>query len=253
MVLDRLKQGDIDLMMSLGTWAGQDLANNEHNIPTVAASVSDALASNIIKSAEDSGYDHLHGKIDLKRNTRQIKLFHDIIQFNRLGMVYENTREGRSHAAVQEAKQVARERNFEIVPCYATFSNVPLEQAQKEVTECYTNLAHQVDAVYITRHRGLLVEQILQPLIEARVPTFSQQGSRDVRVGVLLSIALAGHRYVGMFYGETIAKIFNGAQPRQLTQIFEEPPKIAINIQTAKAIGFEPPIEIFGIADEIYQ
>ena len=60
-------------------------------------------------------------------------------------------------------------------------------------------------------------------------------------------------KYVGHFYAEIIAKIFNGAQPRQLDLIFEDPPKIAINLKTAEIIGYDPPVDVLGAADEIYQ
>lgn len=257
MVLQRLnEQGDIDLMLALGTWAALDLANDEHSVATVAASVADALQSNIIKSVDDSGYDHLHAKIDPTRNKRQLRLFHDIINFNELGIVYENSVEGRSYAAVQDVEEVSQERGFGIVPCYAQFSDTPLEEAKKQVFDCYSELADKVNAIYVTRHRGLtpdVVEKIVPVLNQKKIYSFSQQGSRDVVLGILMSIALAGHRYVGTFYAETIAKILNGAKPRDLSLVFEEPPKIAINITTAEKIGFEPPIEIYGIADEIYR
>ena len=38
-----------------------------------------------------------------------------------------------------------------------------------------------------------------------------------------------------------------------LEQLFEEPPKIAINLKTAELIGFDPPVDILLAADEIFQ
>ncbi|MDM8525107.1 hypothetical protein QUF80_17185 [Desulfococcaceae bacterium HSG8] len=55
---------DIDLMFAFGTWAGLDMASNEHSTPTVIMSVSDPIRAKIIKSAEDSGYDHIHARVD---------------------------------------------------------------------------------------------------------------------------------------------------------------------------------------------
>jgi len=40
--------------------------------------------------------------------------------------------------------------------------------------------------------------------------------------------------------------------PNELDQLFEEPPKIAINLKTAELIGFDPPVIILGAADEIF-
>ena len=48
LILDRLNQKkDMDLMLAMGTWAGQDLANNEHSVPTVVMSTSNPIASKI--------------------------------------------------------------------------------------------------------------------------------------------------------------------------------------------------------------
>ena len=95
--------------------------------------------------------------------------------------------------------------------------------------------------------------KVLAPLIQEKIPTFSQYGSDEVKYGVLLSIAQAGFKYVGRYTAEVIAKIFNGAKPRDLDQVFEDPPKIAINLKTAIEIGYDPPVDILGAADEIYQ
>jgi hypothetical protein len=85
-----------------------------------------------------------------------------------------------------------------------------------------------------------------------RIPTFSQSGSEEVKQGFLLSLSQAGFHYVGEFHAETFAKVFNGARPNQLSQLFEEPPKVAVNLKTAKIIGFNPPLLLLGAADEIY-
>jgi len=46
---------------------------------------------------------------------------------------------------------------------------------------------------------------------------------------------------------------FCGAKPGELAQLFEEPPKIALNLKTAEMIGFDPPVDIMLAADEIFQ
>jgi hypothetical protein len=34
--------------------------------------------------------------------------------------------------------------------------------------------------------------------------------------------------------------------------MFDAPPKIAINLVTAQLIGYDPPVDLLGAADEIY-
>lgn len=250
------EKNDIDFILALGTWAGQDLANSEHNVPTMVASSSDPVGSGIVKSVDDSGFDHLHAKVEPERYERQLRLFHDIVGFQRLGVVYEDSAEGRTFAALPEIKKVAEERGFEVVECHAPFNNVSLKEAEAAVVKCYKEIAPKVDAVYLTVHRGANpknLPNILQNLYEHKVPSFSMLGSNEVRLGALMSIAQAGFKYVGQFHADTMAKILNGAKPRDLNQKWQDPPKIAINLSVAELIGYDPPVDIMMASDEIYE
>ncbi len=247
---------DIDLMLALGTWAGQDLANDDHHVPTIVMGTGDPIASNIIQSAEDSGRDHIHARVDPYRYERQIRIFHDIIGFQKLGIAYEDTVAGRSYSAVDKAKALSGERGFEVVECHTLSDGEDISTAEESVRKCFERFGKEADAVYVTVQGGVSLGNIPKLVRIAnghRLPTFSQSGSDEVKYGFLMSISLAGHKYVGQFYAETIAKVLNGAKPRQLKQVFEDPPKIAINLRTAEIIGYDPPVDVLGAADEIYQ
>nr|MBF0683689.1 hypothetical protein [Pseudomonas sp.] len=246
---------DIDLMIAMGTWAGQDLAREDVSVPTIVASTSDPIASGIIKSAQDSGFDHVHAKVEPNRYQRQVQLFHDIVPFTSLGVVYEDSPEGRTFAAVSAIEDVASGIGFTVKACHAPFNNVSPQQAMDGVTSCYANLAGEVDAIYLTVHRGLTSESIgdvVASLLKAQVASFSMLGSEEVRRGVLMSMAQADYLPVGQFHAEVIARIFHGASPRELSQIWLSPAEIAINLKTAELIGFDPPIDILLASDEVY-
>ena len=256
-VVSRLSdRRDVDVMIAMGTWAGQDLAALGAPVPTIVGSTSDPVGSGIIKSAQDSGLDNLFARVQPDRYQRQVQLFHQIVPFKTLGLVYEDSPEGRTYAAVPAVEQVARQDNFKIVSCNAPATNIDSAQATLNAVNCYRKLSTQVDAMYVTAQRGLTppaVKQVADILRQAQVPSFAMLGSDQVRAGLLMSLAQASHSYVGLFYAETIARIFNGAKPRQLSQIWVDPAKIAINLATARAIGFDPPVDILLAADEVYQ
>lgn len=254
----RLKQDrDIDLIIAMGTWAGQDLANNQHQTPTVVMSSSDPVGSGIIEGVNDSGYDHVHARVDPLRYERQIRVFHDIIGFKRLGIAFEDSVNGRSYAAIDLVEAVAKERGFEVVHCYTESDIADKERAGRSVLECFRQLAPEVDAIYVTAQGGVNEETI--PLMvrianDHGVPTFSQVGSREVKYGFLLSISRAqGFQPVGLFMAATFAKVFNGAKPRELNQIFEEAPNLAINLKTAEKVGLYLYAEVLAASDEIYR
>ena len=248
---------DIDLIIAMGTWAGQDLREVGPPVPTVEGSVSDAIAARISDSEDDSGRDNLHVRIEPERYQRQLRLFHEIVEFESMGIVYEDSDEGRSYAALAAAEQVAKERGFRLEHCHAPSTGIELEQAVANAVDCYAELAgRHVGAVYITTHRGVTgesINDIAAILTQARVPSFSMAGSREVQRGILMSIAQADVSHVGLLHAETIARIFNGALPRELSQLWVDPPKIALNLSTAREIGFDPPVDILLAADEVYE
>lgn len=247
---------DIDLIIAAGTKAGLKLAADTHNVPVLVISTTDPLAAGIIKSVEDSGFDHVHARVDPHRHERQIQLFHDIIGFNKLGIAYQDTEQGRSCAALDSVKKVADERGFEIVSCFTTDESADITKDQESVKRCFNALGKSAEAIYVTTQNGVNADStpaLVKIANTYRIPTFTQSHSEQVKYGFLMSISRANFQYVGRFYAETMAKIFNGAKPRDIGQLFEDPPKIAINLKTAELIGYDPPVDVLSAADEIFE
>lgn len=256
-LLERLNRtNDINLLIAMGTNAGQDIVNNKHHTPTLLLSTNDPIGAGIIKSADNSGFEHVHATVDPKRYERQIRIFHEIINFKKLGMIYEDSVAGRSYAAVDVVEKVAKERGFEIVKCYCLDEAIDNPKAREEsLIKCFKDLVGKVDAIYVTQQGGVndnTLPELVKISNQNHIPTFSQAGSSEVKYGILLSLSQANFKYVSEFHAQTIAKILNGAKPNQLPQLFEDPPKIAINLKTAEIIGFNPPIVLLGAADETF-
>lgn len=256
-VIERLKnKQDIDLMIAMGTWAGKDLANDRQTTPTMVLSASDPLAAGIIKSVEDSGYSHLHAAVDPNRYERQIRIFYDLVNFKHLGVAFEDSVNGRSYAAIEVLQSLGKIKGFELVSCHTLSDIRDVTAAEDSVEKCFKELAGKVDAIYVTLQGGInenSIPALVNIVNKNRIPTFSQSGSEEVKHGFLLSLSQAGFRYVGEFHAGTFAKVFNGARPNQLSQFFEEPPRMAVNLKTAEIVGFNPPLLLLGAADEIYR
>ena len=240
-LIERLKsEGEINLVIAMGTWAGLDLANKEHSVPTIIMSTSDPVESGIIKSQDDSGYDHVHARVDPYRYERQLRIFHDIIKFKKLGIAFEDSIYGRSYSAIDTVEKVAADIGFDVVKCYTKSDISDTKIASKSVIRCFEKLSKEVDAIYVTIQGGVNTESIPR-LVEIAnqnsIPTFSQLGAKEVQQGFLFSISRPGFKPAGLFLSATIAQVLNGAKPRQLKQVFEESPSIAINLKTAEIVG----------------
>jgi ABC-type uncharacterized transport system substrate-binding protein len=246
---------DIDLILALGTWAGQDMVAIQTPVPTIVASVSDPIASGIIKSAEDSGQDNLNASVSPERYLRQVRLFHEFVSFKKLGVIFENTPAGRTYAAIEDIETAARELGFELITCEAPFLGIDQRRIEQSTFSCYEDLSRKVDAIYVTEHRGTDgegIERVSALLRQAKIPSFSMRNAEEVEAGLLMGMAQTDYSYIGLFHAETIAHVLRGAKPRQLPQILHEPTKIALNLETARLIGFDPPVNALLAADDVF-
>ena len=250
------EKNDIDLIIAMGTWAGQDMVKLNVPVPTIVLSVSDPVGSGVIKSPEDSGHDNLNARVYPGRYLEQVRLFHDIIPFTRLGLIYENTPEGRTYAAIDDVRAAAKQLGFKVITCEAPFAGASIGETEKKAIVCYEKLAKEADAIYVTTHRATGdggIKKISSLFRNAKIPSFSMLGAEEVEAGILMSMAQADYSYIGLFHAETIARVFNGAKPRQLTQIWADPKKIVLNLKTTRIIGFDPPVDVLLAGDEVYE
>ena len=249
------KDKDIDFIIGMGTAAGLDLANNEHSVPLVIFSASDPVKSGIIRSAEDSGYDHVHAKCDPEKYIRQVRTFHRIVGYKKLGVVLEDSTNGRVYANIADLEQVAAENGFEIIEAFVPETDQSEEACRIGVAAAFSNLAPRIDALWISTHLGERPDYMpanLEPLFQYRIPTWSQLGPRHVRRGVLFSIAETNMEDIGAYYVNVMSQIFKGVQPRDIPQHYHDPKTLAINMETANRIGFPIPRPLKKSADVVY-
>lgn len=244
---------DIDMVFALGTWAGQDLANDKHSIPTFVMSVSNPITAGILQSATSSKFTQIHARVDEKRYKRQAEIFYKIVKFKTLGIVYEDTIQGRSYAALSDIELTAKKKGFKIKACKVSDKYSDIKQ---KIIECYKKLAKTSDAIYITTHpayKAKDLEAFISSVNKSKIPTFSQVGQSHVKYGALMSISRANFKYLGEFHAQVIGRSLNGALPSSQDFIFEEPMNLALNIETSTLIDWDIPLSVIAIADEIYQ
>ncbi len=255
-ITDRLnKRQDLDLMIVMGTTAGQALANDARSVPLMVFSTSNAVHVGIVYSNDYSGLDQVWAHMDPDRYRQQIEVFHDIFAFKKLGMVYEDSVSGRALAAIEDVEAVAGERGFEIVRCFVKDNQSDKNAFYREMLEAHRKIAREADAMYISvytdRQAGLLPD-LLAPFYEKKIPVFAQQGAAEVKNGALLSVYRADFSGVGLFGADAITRVLSGANPGSLPQVFVNTPNIVLNLEVADMIGYTPPFDILLIADEIY-
>lgn len=256
-VIKRLQNQNIDLLIGMGTRAGKAVANDQHQVPVAVFSTSNAVRSGIIKSENDSGNKHIWAHMDPRLYQRQITVFHDIFGFKKMGMVYEDSSMGKIYAAVDDAQQVVAKQDFKVVayPIKEPANDDDRERYYADLLEIHQKLAGEVDAMYLTMApiESSRLPQLLAPFYARKIPVFSQLGTEEVQSGALISVARADFNGIGQFGAENIVRLLKGKSARELPQVFENVPHIALNLEIARKIGFKPPFEILLVADEVFQ
>ncbi|MCG8552734.1 MAG: hypothetical protein MI799_20205 [Desulfobacterales bacterium] len=252
----RIQAGNsFDILIAMGTWAGQDLSQSDMDTPVIVMSTSNPVATGIIKSPNASGKKNIHAQLDPTFQERQIKYFSETVSFKKLGIIFENTDVGKSYAGLRSVKKTAKEKGFDLVVCHAQSDIPDTSQCEKEYLACVDNLSTKIDALYVTAHGGVTdrtIPVIVEKTIRYSIPTFSQYGSKDVEKGLLVSLSRTSYKKVGMFEAAIIANVLNGANPGDLVQVFEEPLQISLNIDTAQHIGYLPTAGVIAAADKIF-
>ena len=253
------EQKDADLLIVMGTVAGKLMAFDENQIKTVIFSTSNAFKSGIIKAADLSGRPKVWAHMDPYRYTQQLQVFADIFKFKKLGVVYEDSPNGKAFAAVDDIEAIAKEKRFAIVRRLIVGARNYDDQQRyrKDLLQAHTELAQEVEGYYyaISSAPGLRPEHLyasLKPFYDKKIPVFSQLGDEEVSRGALLSIGRADFAGVGQFGAEQIVKLLNGANADVLPQIYSDTPMIALNLQVAKEIGYKPTFEILLVSDKIF-
>lgn len=247
------EQGDVDLLLALGTRAGMDMATDEHSVPTFVLGSTDPLHAGITRTLDDSGRDHVFVQTLPRRQQRQLQLFHKMFQFKRLGVMYEDTQEGRALVGMHNVEEAARQDGYTLVHCRLDPSGTS-QQRDDNLRQCLQQLAASSDAVYLTYALDLYdlsLGEVLQPFIKAEIPSFSQRGVADTREGALMSLSEWNYIEMGQSVAQALQQVMQGATPRSLEQEFTARLGLAINLRMAALIDWDMPPAALVAVDEL--
>jgi ABC-type uncharacterized transport system substrate-binding protein len=256
-VLERIREkGDVDLVWASGTAAGQDMATDEHDVFVLSSNSTAPVYAGVSLSLEDSGRDHVHVQVEADRQERQVRLFHEIFGFKKMGLAIDSSEGGRQSLGLADIERVAIEQGFDLAVCETELDIPDLEESFQNLVSCLESLSRRSDAIFLTFNNGMQsnrMAEILAPIVKYKRPSFSQSGPGETSLGALLSLGQDNYEASGFFEAQVIHGIMRGLKPREIPQIFDSPLTMAMNLTMAKRIGWAPPFELLAAMDEIYQ
>jgi len=245
----------VDLIISMGTVATKALlAENNTKTPIVSIDVADPVGAGIIDAETGTWALNLTLLYTKDKWQKVFVLFHQALPFNRLGIMYHDSPEGRSYSNVNEAREVARDRGFTLVE----YAGLDKEESLQSCTEGVRELIAQgIDSFYISALNCFDWTQanpkpIFDSLHELGIRTFARDGSVQVRRGALMGLSTLDYVPLGNFYADRIARLL-GLLPEGLPSVEGQyRPKITLNLDTASDLKLDVPLVLLITADEIF-
>jgi len=246
-----VKDRDIDLIITMGDTAGEKLTQADCQTKMIVLATNNAVKSKIVEAVNTSGKDTVWAHMYPDRIKNQIRVFHDLFKFKSLGIVYEDSEEGRIRGNVDYIREAAKENGIQLVEKHLEDKK---EGFYERALQTYTDLAEEVDAVYLTRYESResrRIEDLMQPFYQKHIFTFSSVAA-NVQWGMFMSVTDADDEGAGEFYADTLGKALTENSLKEINQVYNVPPKIIFNLEAAKKMGYDVDFDMLLAADEVY-
>ncbi|MEM9385689.1 MAG: TolC family protein [Pseudomonadota bacterium] len=231
-----LDDDEVDLIITLGLVASHEAARVERlRKPVIAARVADAALQGFPFEAGASGKANFTYVTSLREVEQDLESFYRISPFEHLtvlvdALTLESIPQLRQRA---EATEAAFSVSVDVVP------------VTDSVADALRRLPKRTDAVYVTplhRFSGADMRALADGLIAQRLPSFSLLGRTQVEQGLML--ATGGGSDDLTRYARRIAlmaqRILLGEPAAELGVALPQAERVAINMRSARAIGFLP-------------
>ena len=249
---------DIDMVITFGTSAGKLVRDMDLPVPMVDFSATDPVASGIIDSStEGSGRDMVWAQVEPSMPLRQLKYYHSICPFEKLGIVVYGDE---TISGVPDIEKARDEVGFELVkyqiPEVERSTKKEKAAYYKEVRRQFGQLCKEgIDAFFLTVDLINDMDQLrdlLQIFYDENIPVYVMDDTGTVENGALMIISTYDFENVGYFIADAIAKILNGAVAGDLPCVYTSSPYICFNYDVAQEIGYPLDFQFLMSCDEIY-
>lgn len=249
-----MARSDLDCIIGMGTEAALALlANNNRRTPIVAMTLSDPVAAGVAKSEKDSGVDNLTTCIIPNQWLNMLRLFHSVVRFKKLGVMYQDTKPGRTYANLEDARDVAREKGVPLLEYGRLEGGSDAKQCMKGLDAL---ISQGMDAFYVPDVPCFDwtvndPRPLFEHLAKHKVATFARTGLPLVQLGALMGSCSFDMRPLGEFHAAQMIAIFKGSRPRDLSMIMQDDLGMALNLETARKIGRDFSADVLVSADVI--
>ncbi len=245
-----LNDPNVDLIITNGILGSQQAAQIKNlNKPVIATVVADRVLQQLpyMKSGV-SGKDNYVYISDDRTVGDDIRKFHELVQFDHLGIIVDKLFIDSLPELMNITEDAQRELGFKL-----TF--IPVSN---HLGSALGEMPNDVDALYVPpllRFSHVEFQHFAQKLIAIKMPSYSLMGRDELKMGILATSS--GRDRDTIRYARRIAllmqSILLGENAANLKVALSQPEKLAINMETARAIEFSPKWKFLETADLLYE
>ncbi|MBR6257297.1 MAG: hypothetical protein IKR23_07960 [Lachnospiraceae bacterium] len=249
---------DIDLVITFGTSPGVFVKSLDLPVPMIDFSATDPVASGIIDSAtEGTGNPNVWAQVEASVPLRQLKYYHSLKPFNRLGMIVYGDE---IVSGVPDVMKAAEEIGFSVVKYNV---DIRSRETQEELDEYYAMVKSEfermadedIDAFFFTAdlvNDPEYLAEMFEPLYEKNIPVYALDDVNTVYKGALMIISAYDFENVGRFVADAITRILDGENADSLPCVYTSAPYICLNLDVARRIDYPLSFDFLAACDEIY-
>lgn len=169
-----------------------------------------------------------------------LNLSQKILEFKNIGIIYEDTEEGRKAVNYKILKAFSDQENIIIFDCKVAFSTMTAQKIKQAMTACYGKLSLSIDALFLPTYHGIdttLLQQLSSSLAFFKIPAISlDEHTTDPSVSLILSkqsgVNLQNMDAMNMYSG-----LLTGMKVREFSEYLKGLPEIKVNLKNLQRIG----------------
>jgi len=242
-----LADRQVDMILALGVMASNEACRRgDLPKPVIAPIVLDAELQGLPLEGGGSGVKNLNYATFPDHIARDIEAFLDIVPFTKLAILVNQ----RYHEAIPELSDRTRGILQELG---LNLQIVPVDQSADEALD---NIPSDVEAVYVSPLIHLPpgdFDQLVEGLIERKIPTFSLMGRMEVERGILAGLKPNIFPKLARRVALNVQRILLGDEAGSLPVAFAVGEQLTINMATARSIGVSPSWGVITEAELIQQ
>lgn len=226
---------DVDLVMAMGLIAGQIAGTTDPLAkPVLAPFVIDPKIQGIPFTQGKSGRKNLSYIASPQVFVNDLRAFAELVEFKKAAVLVTAGFRGAVPALDQRSDAIAKELGVELVPIEVGPSGA----------ETIRNLPQDIDAIYLgvlLRLEPGQLEEMVQAMIDRKLPSFSMVGRTEVEAGVLAGVSAGlDVERIARRAALNVQRILLGEDAGTLRVSMARKERLTINMATARAINFSP-------------